>query len=62
MELTLTALTTTIAEFTSNYGLWIGFIAVLAMLVASAMMAGRQVEHRRMTKLTKSQFQAMKRK
>lgn len=67
MELTLTALTTTTAEFVSNYGLWISLTA-LAVLIGVRVAhikgeyAGRVTERAEMLKLPKNQFQALKRK
>lgn len=59
MELTLTALTTTLTQFISNNSVWIGLI-ILAAIILSATMAGRQIENRKMTKLSNRQFRKLK--
>jgi uncharacterized membrane protein (DUF441 family) len=59
MEHTLTALTTTLTQFISNHGVWIGLV-MLAAIILSATMAGRQIENRKMTKLSNRQFRKLK--
>lgn len=59
MELTLTALTTTLTTFVSNNSVWIGLL-MLAAIILSATMAGRQIENRKMTKLSNRQFRKLK--